>query len=159
MYSVNTAVGGQTSAYRFVSVMNPSGSGKNLVVRKANVIGYAGVLTLNTVPLVLSRITAASGGSVQAASVVNKFVTSYPNSASEIRMSNPTVTAGAKIFSFAPPFQGLTVGAFAPAPQVVVFGEAELMLVPGEGVAFHQEAAGLAAQLYNIYLSWTEQPQ
>jgi hypothetical protein len=74
-------------------------------------------------------------------------------------MTNPTVTAGARIFAFAPPFQGLTVGAFAPSPQAVDFSSTDLVIAPGEGVAFHQEAAGLAAQLYNIYLEWTEQPQ
>ena len=78
--------------------------------------------------------------------------------AAEVRITNPTVTLGPKIFSFAPPLQGLTAGAMSPTPQMAAFGDSDLVLGPGEGFAFHQESAGLAAQQYNIYASWTEAP-
>lgn len=159
MYSVSMSFGGQTSAYRFLSVMNPVESDRHLVLKKISVIGYAGALSLNTVPLIASRITTASGGSVQVASVINKFSTDYPDAAVEIRTANPTVTAGARIYTFAPPLQGVTAGALSPAPQNAAFSEAELKLHPGEGFALHQEAAGLGAQNYSVYVSWVEQPE
>lgn len=159
MYSLNASFGGQTSAYRFVSVMNPVGSGKQLILKKISVIGYAGALSLSTVPLIASRISSVTGGVVQGASAVNKFSTMYPNATAEIRITNPTVVVGARIYSFAPPLQGLTAGALAPTPQTAVFNEAELMLRPGEGFALHQESAGLTAQIYNAYVAWLEQPE
>lgn len=158
MYSASFSFAGQASAYRFVALMNPANSGKNIIFEEASVLAYASVSVISNTALSLYRITSATGGSVQSDSIVNKFQTAYPNPTMELRTANPTVVTGARLFAFAPPVQGLTVGALSPSPQTVMFNHVELVLAQGEGVAFLQEAAGLTGHQYNIYSRWTEQP-
>lgn len=157
MYSINVQSAGQGSAYRFLAIFNSIDSGFQLMLHEATVTAYSAVSVASTTPLLLSRITASSGGTLQNDSVVNKFTTSYPDTITEVRTANPTVTAGSKIYAFAPPIQGLTIGALSPVPQPVRF-VTELILEPGEGFAFHQDAAGLTGHQYSIYACWTEQP-
>lgn len=157
MYSFNLTTAGQASTYRFLAVFNPIESGKQLMVHQATVTGYATVTVGSATPVTLSRITSSTSGSLQAASDINKFVSTYPDSITEVRTGNPTVTTGPRIYSFAPPVQGLTIGALSPNPQSVKF-KTELIISPGEGFAFHQTTSGLAGHQYAIYACWVEQP-
>lgn len=156
MYSVSITATGQASAYRFLSLFNPISSENELLLTEASVVAFASSSASSDNPLLLVRTTAASAGSLQAASVINKCITTYPDSAAELRITNPTVTAGARIFSFGPPSQGLTATAYSPAQQTIEFTD-QIYLLPGEGVTFLQEAAGDTDHRYNLYLHWVEQ--
>ena len=157
MYSLSFATSGQASAYRFLAVFNPLSSTREITINKASCIGYASVVTTNNTPLLLTRITTSTSGSLQSSSIINKCMSEYSDSAVEVRTTNPTVTTGATVFSFAPPIQGLTVTSFSPVPQWIEFDE-HMHLEPGEGVCFQQGAAGLTAQQYTLYLAWLESP-
>lgn len=157
MYNISMTFNGQGAAHRFCSVFNPSGSGMEVLIGEACVIPYASTSASSDTPFLLSRITTATGGTLQAASVINKCMTTYPDSVAEVRTVNPTVTAGARIFSFSPPSQGLTAVAFAPAQQIFHPMD-HIHLMPGEGVSFLQEAGGDTDHKYNAYLYWMEQP-
>lgn len=158
MYSVSMSFGGQTSAHRFLSVFNPPDSSVRLTLKRLSVIAYASGESLSITPFIASRVSSATGGTQQAASAINKFFGVYEDPSVVIRTDNPTVVAGPRIYSFAPPIQGATPGPFSGTPQTVLFDEGELLMDPGEGFALHQEAAGLVTQNYNVYVAWVEQP-
>ena len=159
MYNHSIRVSGQTSAYRFCALFNPVGSGMQMVLRRITVTPYATASSLSSTPLLLSRITSSTGGVLMDAGDVNKFDNTYPDTAVEMRMNNPTVTLAQEVYSFAPPIQALTVSGYAPVLQAAEFPEewGRFVLAEGEGVAYHQTTGGLTSHVYAMTAFWSEQ--
>ena len=161
MYSFRLpTIGGQATApYTFLSLFNPVGSGVSVYLHQLQLAPYAaGASTTNTTTL-LNRITAASGGTLQADSTVNKLRTTDPDPLVEIRTADPAVTLGAGIIHFAPPIQPTIISSYSPSVQEVNFMSDQwgnFILAAGEGVAFHQINVGDADQRWPFTIVWSE---
>ena len=160
MYAfIITRQAGQTaSTYNFLSLFNPSGSGKILSTQHAQMANYAVAQASVATPFLLSRTTAASGGTLESSSSICKFRTPDPNTVGQVRTGNPTVTLGASLWNFTPPFQLSTPGALSAVVQDVSFPAYwdRIALAPGEGLVFHQTDVGDSDQRLNLIIAWSE---
>lgn len=165
MYSYNLAtINGQSTAYVFCSLFNPSGSGKTVFLQQVQVTPYCASTSTSLVSPQLVRITAASSGTLtydpsSPTDDVVKLRTEHPDSVIEIRTGDPTITANGVIGRFAPPIQALTAVAYAPVQQEMSFMADQwglFSLEEGEGVAFRQTAGGTTNQRWPFTIAWTE---
>lgn len=145
---------GVVAANNFLSLFNPVGSGKTAAFSGCFVSSTSAGGTTETEPMRGFRITAASAGTLQAASAVVKFVSTYPNPALQVRTANPTCTIDGAIFN-TPPTISATVGStevhsVGSGAQLGVFSLAE-----GEGVVL-RTAAGDVDQRWNLSIVWGE---
>lgn len=151
---------GVAAANRFLSVFNPAASGKRLYLLRLAVISYSIAVSLTRNSLRLTRITAASGGALQAASVINKFRTGFSNPVAEVRITNPTVTLTAEIDAFPPNQLATVAGTTGVDRQVADFTSllmhSRMEFLEGEGWAVHQTIAGDTDQTYVIVPTWSE---
>lgn len=144
---------GVAAANRFLSVFNPAASGKQMLLLLAKVESYSVAIAATKNSLRLARITAASVGTLQAASAINKFKTSYVATSFEFRTANPTVTVAAEIDAFGPNENITAVSSNAISRRVLEpkeFGWGEFLFAPGEGFVFDQTIAGDVDQTYDI---------
>lgn len=145
---------GVVAANNFVSLFNPIGSGKNLVLFGGSISSYiagGGSTTKNSMQV--QRVTAASAGTLQATSAIAKFVSTYANPVAEVRTGNPTVTLGANFIAAPPPINPNTnnyVYEIEPPPGVGPF-----LIVPGEGIVV-RTAVGDTDQNWDINIVWGE---
>lgn len=147
---------GVVAANNFLSVFNPSGSGKLITVLLYRVYPYANGATTATNSMAAWRVSAASGGTLRNnATDVAKFDTAEPNSIAEVRVNNPTVTlVGTNPVSAIPP--AVTTGAGSGASAAVEPpGGATFRIRPGEGVVA-RTAAGNVNQIWTVTISWYE---
>ena len=153
-------VPGVAAANNFVSLFNPVGSGKNISVGAAYVSSYCNAASNPTVPVNGFRITAASGGTLQTNSTaVAQFQTAMPTSIAEIRIGNPTVTAGAQIFNAPPAISNSGANSGTSTSQIIAAAPSvypPFVLVPGEGIVLRQTAAGVTTTMWNFSLVWAE---
>lgn len=147
-------VPGVIAANNFVSLFNPSGSGKVLGIGGLFFSSTSAGAASETEPLRVHRITAASGGTLQADSASVKFQSAYPDPVAEVRIGNPTVTLGSPFIN-SPPV--ITVGSGGTGVHEVPLpaGVGAFTLVPGEGIAI-RTAAGDTDQRWNITVLWVE---
>lgn len=137
----------------FVSLFNPLGSGKDIIVLGGSVGCYiaAGSAGVNE-SLLIKRVTAASAGVLEPASAIGKGITAYPASIAEVRTGNPTVTLGAQFTSVPPPVSG---NSLLRVTLQVIEAAAPLLLAPGEGLVAMTEA-GDTDHRWNIHVQWAE---
>lgn len=147
---------GVVAANNFLSLFNPSGSGKLITLGAAYMHSEAVAASLTPAPMQGFRITAASAGTLQTNSTaVAKFQTSMPTSIAEVRTGNPTVTLGAQIFNAAPVISPNTGGS---TPQNIAAAPAvypPFLLTEGEGIVL-RTASGLTSMAWNISVVWSE---
>lgn len=148
-------VPGTATPQTFITLFNPIGSGKTVVVGGMFISTVAAAGTSATQPTRIHRISAApTGGSVVAAADIFKFNTANPDPISVLRIGNPTVTLGAPASNTPPPVTtGAGGGQFV--HEVDPPTGTTVLLAPGEGVAVHN-SAGDTAQRWNISLAWAE---
>lgn len=148
-------VPGAATPQTFITLFNPVGSGKTVVVGGMFISTVAAAGTSATQPARIHRISAApTGGSVVAAVDIFKFNTANPDPVSVLRIDNPTVTLGAPASNTPPPVTtGAGGGQFV--HEVDPPTGTTVLLAPGEGVAVHN-SAGDTAQRWNISLAWAE---
>ncbi len=147
---------GVAAANNFVSLFNPVGSGRNLYYLGAYISTYvAGGGSTTRESMQGHAITAASAGTLQAASAIFKLDSTFPNSVAEVRTGNPTVTIGPNLFNSPPPINTTTtqyvhaVGlGFGVVGGPVIFR-------PGEGIVFTTDA-GNTNQTWNVSIGWAE---
>lgn len=147
-------VPGVVASNNFMSIFNPSGSTKTVILYQAEIASYAGGATTVTTSMTANRITAASGGTQIAANNVNRFVTVDPNPAAEVRVGNPTVTTtGLPLNAWVPPIAtgtGTGSTAYTSTPPGAGF-----VCLPGQGIVFNT-SAGNANQIWKINAIWAE---
>ena len=143
---------GVVTANVFLSVFNPVGSGKLLYAIQSSVSRYSIGQNISANSLVITRISAASGGVLQPASAISKGDTTQPSSVAEVRTGNPTITILRELASYGPP-----VGNTSPPTSDSIEGNAVIpfILRPGEGLAY-ETAAGDISQRWNISQYWVE---
>jgi len=148
-------VAGTATPNTFITLFNPVGSGKQVVVGGMFISTVAAAGTAATQPMRIHRINAApTGGVLAVAADIFKFNSANPNPVSVVRTGNPTVTLLAPASNTPPPVTtGAGGGQFV--HEVDPPTGTTVLLAPGEGVAVHN-AAGDTAQRWNISLAWAE---
>lgn len=145
---------GVAAATNYVSVFNPIGSGKNLFLGGIFISAVTAGGSTVTAPMRGFRITTATGGTLQAASAIGKFISTNPDPIAEVRLGNPTVTLGAGLFNSPPPLSagnGSTPVHQVPIPP----NSGPFVLAPGEGIVL-REAIGDTDLRWNLSISWAE---
>lgn len=139
----------------FITLFNPVGSGKQVIVGGMFISTVAAAGTAATQPTRIHRISAApTGGSVVSAVDIFKFNTSNPDPVSVLRIGNPTAVLQAPASNTPPPVTtGAGGGQFV--HEVDPPTGTTVLLAPGEGVAVHN-STGDTAQRWNISLAWAE---
>lgn len=147
-------VPGVVAANNFMSVFNPSGSGKTMAFFSVTVNSYAIGVSATATSLVVDRITAASGGTQVTASNINRLLTSWSNPVTELRTGNPAATkTGPTLFSWPPPLAA-GAGGEATAYSTPPPGQG-FICAPGQGIVF-STAAGNTNQVWSINVNWAE---
>lgn len=153
---------GTVASNTFVTLYNPSNSTRVIV------LGGVFVSTVNSASSGATTPTRGwrfygqpTGGTVQpttdGTSVVTKLNNLYPDTISELRTNNPTVTLATAIWNTPPAVtNGVGGGTFVHQVEVPPSG-GPFILLPGEGVAVNN-ASGSANQIWNISLVWAEAP-
>ncbi len=154
IYSIAN-VAGTVASNNFITLFNPVGSGKNIVVGGMFISTVAAAGTAATQPMRIHRISAApTGGVLVTAPEVFKFNTGNPDPVAVVRTGNPTAVLGPAASNTPPPVTtGAGGGQFV--HEVDPPTGTTVLLAPGEGVAVNN-AAGDTAQRWNISLAWAE---
>lgn len=146
---------GVVAANNFLSLFNPLGSGKTITIYGLGVVAWASAATTASVSMNVFRTTAASAGTLVAASTLPKFNTSQADSIADVRTGNPTVTTTGLSLQATPP--AITSAGSGAGPQAAgtVAGAASFILAPGQGIVC-RTASGDVDQLWNIRVFWAE---
>lgn len=147
---------GVVAANNFLSLENPVGSSRTLVIGGVFISSViVGDITATVDPLRGYLASGFSGGSVEAASTIGKIKSTMPNPTGVIRINNPTATLGAAWFN-SPPLIGASKTS-APfvhqVPTTLLAGS--IFLLPGEGTVIRTES-GDVDQRWNISIAWNE---
>lgn len=147
---------GVVAANNFMSIFNPAASGKIFIFYQFVCFPYAGAASTATANMNVHRVTAASGGSLRAASDINKFITSQANSVAEVRTGNPTVTIlGTVPFLAIPPAITSAGSGVSATVNIIPPSGAVFHVLPGEGVVA-RTTAGDVDQLWSLGFTWGE---
>lgn len=152
----STVIGLVTSPYNFLSIFNPLASGKTVYVVQSIIIPWATAVTATTNAMETFRTSAASAGTLLAAANVNKFANTSPNSITEVRTANPTITTTGVSLGGAPPSLTAAAQGASGTTTITAFSGAPLVLAPGEGLCMRQIVAGTVNQLWNLGFIWYE---
>jgi hypothetical protein len=153
VFSIGNVTGVTAVPNNYISLFNPVGSGKSLFFGAAYVSSEIVAAATNTEPMNIFRVTAASAGTLQAASTSGKFQTTMADPTAEIRTGNPTCTVGAQLANIPP-----AVGNQVTVPPHIVTVPAvapPFILAPGEGVVF-RTLNGDTDQRWNLSIVWSE---
>lgn len=146
---------GTTAPNNLMTLLNPVGSGRNIIVAGFFISSYSVGAATSTEPLRGHRITAASGGTLaNNATDVVKFNTASRDPIPEVRFGNPTATPGAAIFNSPPPIGTGAGTAFVHSVEAPP-GAGPFLCRPGEGVVV-RTASGDIDQHFNLTIAWTE---
>lgn len=149
-------VAGVAAGNNFLSVFNPVGSGKVLVFYNSQTAAWSTAGTSVAVSMNIHRTTAASAGSLVAASAVPRFVTSQSDPVAQVRIGNPTVTkTGSTLFGTPPAISAAGIGSPSAGGAGPTPAGAGFVCVPGEGVVA-STTSGSANQLWNLNFVWAE---
>lgn len=159
VYAFSVALqAGAVAANNFMSVFNPSGSGRFAVVGGLFFSSYGIGSTTASEPLRGHRITSASGGTLANNSTdMARYDSTYPVSFMEARTGNPTVTLGAPFVNSPPPLGTGGIGTQFVHSMEPPLGSGGFVLRPGEGIVL-RTAAGDVDQFWNITCVWAEGP-
>lgn len=149
---------GSATSKNFLSLFNPSDSGMLVLIHSIEVECFATSTTSSVNSMCVYRTTAASGGTLAAASGVNRFSTDMPDPAGQVRYGSPTVTIdpvfSRVVASWAPPVGGSGQGS---SPTVHADTPSKhFTCLPGQGIAFNV-SAGDTNNRWKINVVWEEQ--
>lgn len=147
-------VAGTVGSLNLMSVFNPAGSGRAVVFVVAEVRSYAIGATVVASSITSFRTTAASGGTLIAASDVSRLLTIHPDPVAEVRENNPTTTnTGLGLNAFPPPISTGAGDTNAGSTQAPVQGA--FTCLPGQGLVANVPAGDID-QRWNVTLTWFE---
>ena len=147
------SVANVATANNYLSLFNPTGSGRVIIV--GGFFISSSLLTSSSITASLRgwRISAASGGTLQADSAVGKVQSRFPDPIAQVRTENPTVTLGAALFNSPSPIQDKA----APVHDVALPSiGAVFTMVPGEGIVLRSESGIGVGATWNITAVWAE---
>lgn len=147
---------GVVAANNFLSLENPVGSGRQLVLAGVFISSViVGDITAGVDPMRGWLATAISGGTTEVAATIGKVRSNMPNPVGVIRINNPTATLGASWFN-SPPVLGVAKQSSPfvhQVPATVLAGS--IQLAPGEGTIIRTES-GDVDQRWNVSIAWNE---
>lgn len=147
---------GVAAAHNFLSLANPIGSNRTLVIAGVFISSViVGDIVATVDPMRGYFATAVSGGTLEGVAAIGKVRSNMPNPVGEIRIANPTATLGAAWFN-SPPLLGTakTASPFVhQVPATLLAGS--LQLLPGEGTVIRTES-GDTDQRWNVSIAWNE---
>jgi len=155
--TIGNVTGNVTANYVYASMFNPAGSGKAILIRHVYIqMDSTAVATYQTVTL--RKITNASLGTMISASDIFQKNSGSNLSIADLRYAGPTVTlsggVNSRIMSALAPG---AVGSLIGYKDIVMENSEPIALLPGEGMALYQEAAGSANQKVRLLVEWDEQ--
>ena len=147
---------GVATANNFLSLDNPVGSGRTLVVAGVFISSViVGDITATVDPMRGWLATAISGGTAEAVATIGKTRSTMPNPTGVIRINNPAATLGASWFN-SPPVLGVAKQASPFVHQVpAAIAAGAITLLPGEGTVLRTES-GDVDQRWNVSIAWSE---
>lgn len=147
---------GVVAANNFLSVFNPLGSGKNIIIAQFVCFPYATAAAAPTDNMEVWRISAASAGTQLAAANINKFDTTQTNSIADVRTGNPTTTLVGTLPVLAiPPAITSAAGGVSSTVSIIPPSGSLFTCRPGEGVVA-RTPAGSVGQTWSLGFSWAE---
>jgi hypothetical protein len=146
---------GVVAANNYLTLYNPVGSGKSLILGGVFLSTYAvGDIAVGALSMRGYRLASApSGGTLEAISTYGKFITASAASIAEVRTGTVTATPANALFN-SPPFIASVKSSSPFVHMVPVPGL--FTMVPGEGLIIRSEA-GDVDQRWNISVAWAEQ--
>lgn len=147
-------ISGVAAANNYLSLANPTGSGKLLYFGGAFISCVTAGGSTTTSPMRGYRATLISAGTLQPDSTVGKFISSSPDPVAEIRVGNPTATLGAALFNSPPPLSagnGTTPVHQVPIPP----NSGPFVLAEGEGIVLREEVGDTDLR-WNLSVVWAE---
>ncbi|MBI5734051.1 MAG: DUF2341 domain-containing protein [Candidatus Kerfeldbacteria bacterium] len=158
LINIGPITGSTAAGYVYATIMNPVGSGKTLSVSRLRIASDA-VNTATFQSLTVRRISSSTGGTLIATSDIPKKNTDSNDSVALIRHTGvtPTFSMATTTASRIATIVGAGAVGVSDSVSDQSFQDAEnIILQPGEGLAYYQEAAGSANQRVRMYLEWTE---
>jgi hypothetical protein len=149
------AVQNQAGAYVFLSLFNPAGSGRVILV--GGIFISSTLLTSSSITSSMRgwRISTASAGTLQADSAVTKVRGHFPDPTAEVRTSDPTVTLGSAFFNSPAPIADKQ----APVHEIEnPPGLPPFTCAPGEGIALRTASGIGIGATWNLSVAWAEGP-
>jgi hypothetical protein len=147
-------VAGVAAANNFLSLTNPSGSGRTVVVAGVFISSTIVGDIASTVDPMRGYLASAVAGTVEAVATVGKIRSTMPNPVGEIRLT-PSGTLAAAWFN-SPPVLGVAKQASPFVHQVPAAVPAgALTLLPGESTIIRTES-GDVDQRWNVSIAWGE---
>src|SRR5690349_7683475 len=83
---------GTTASNNYISVLNPTGSGKLAIALGFIAVNYSTTTVTGAQSMKVFRTSAHSGGTDIAASSVNRFLSAFPNPVAQVKVGNPSAT-------------------------------------------------------------------
>lgn len=153
VFSENS-VAGVALANNFVSLANPVGSGRVILLAGVFISQLTTGPVSATDPMRGYLATNVAGGTLQPASDIGKVRSTMPNAVGEVRLG-PTATLGAAWFN-SPTLQATGASTSSFIHQIPASTAAgSITLLPGEGTVLRTES-GSTATLWNLSIAWSE---
>ena len=155
VYSADQITGVAT-AYNYMALTNPSGSGKVILLGGVFISSTTTGAVGDPPPMRGYLATSVSGGTLAGSSAIAKINSAYSSPVGQIRTGNPTATLGAAWFNS----PAINTGASATAPFVhqvptALPGAGNIVLRPGESTVL-RTATGDTDQMWNLSIAWLE---
>lgn len=150
-----TDVPGVVAANNYMSIENPTGGTKLIVLSGLFISTYSTAASSTRNSLQGFLATGLSGGTTIASSAISKFDSTTANATAVVRSGNPTATTGAVIFNSPPPIGTTTSQYVHSVGNGGSSAAGGLILRPGEGLVM-RTAAGNTNQTWNISIEWME---
>lgn len=147
------AVAGTTALQNFITLFNPIGSGKTLSLGTV-AISYTNTATASSLdPVRGHRISAApTGGTLVAATNIERFNTTQVDPVGVVRVGNPTAVLGNAVFNSPAPIDNKSSDVHT---VEIPPGSGPFVMAPGQGLAI-SKASGAVSVTWNITLVWAE---
>lgn len=147
---------GTVAAHNHLSLTNPTGSGKLILLGGVFISQVAAGPVALTDPLRGWLASDVSGGTLQAASAIAKVRSTLSDPTGQIRTEDMTATLGAAWFN-SPPLlaTGAASGSFVHQVPAALTGAGAITLRPGESTVLRTES-GDTDQRWNISIAWLE---
>jgi hypothetical protein len=151
-----TDAAGVVAANNYMTLVNPVGSGRIVVVLGVFISCYVAAGSSNARNSMQGQVaTAVSAGTLVIPANIAKFQSGMPNAVAEVRTGNPTATAGANIFNSPPPINSAAGQYVHSVGYGAATSSGAYTLLPGEGVVL-RTVTGNVAQTWNISIEWGE---
>lgn len=146
-------ISGLVAATNHLSITNPAGSGRTVIVARAIVSPYTvNVVTSAVSPMYLFRATSVSAGTLQTPA---KTINTYPNPVAEVRTGSITATLGSAVAIFPPLITDKAGGEAGVIDTVAAPAGGGIYLAEGESLV-SRTTVGDVDQRWLLSYSWVE---